>query len=156
MTDRQCVEAMFFLILFKSIVTSSEVETEGNAKCVAYLDAALWDVLRRHDERKRQALYRRAERVHNAAMDPDRKGGLRLDKAGMIGVYLLQSVLRCGYLELEEGSQVAVAIGAIMEEIASSFEEQRLDASARKAAAKMLAALQADGYFLGVEFEVAA
>ena len=69
----------------------------------------------------------------------------------MIGYYMLQSVLACGYLELEEGSKIAVAINSILEEI--DFSEQKIDASARKQAAKMLTHLQADGFFGGVVFE---
>jgi hypothetical protein len=156
MTDRQRVEALFFPLLFKSIIKSSSETTDGNAKAVEYLDEGMQEVLRIADDRKRAAIWRRVLRVHDAVLDPDRKGGIKLEKAGLIGFYLLQAVLSAGYLELEEGSRVAVAIGAVIEALGAAFLESRLDASAKKQARKMLEQLRGQGYFDGVTFEMEA
>jgi hypothetical protein len=158
MTDRQRVEAIFFLLLFKSVVESSRVDeaaSEGNKKCVSYLDEGLWDVVKRAGaDQKQRTLYRRAERLHNAVMRPHREGGIRLDKAAAVGFYLLQAVLREGYLELEEGGKTAVAIQAVVDEVGYVFSEEKLDASARKQARQMLSHLQDEGYYEGVSMEV--
>jgi hypothetical protein len=151
--DRQRVEALFFPLLFKSVVTSSGEATEGNAQCVAYLDEAMREVMRDLDDRRKASIWRRVVRVHDAVMEPGRKGGLGVEKAGMIGFYLLNAVLASGYLELEEGSRVAVAVNAVVEALGDAFSQQALDASARKQAAKMLRQLQDGGFFEGVEMQ---
>ncbi|MCX7898506.1 MAG: hypothetical protein N2444_00185 [Methylocystis sp.] len=150
MTDRQRVEALFFPVIFRSIIKSSEVQTDGNAKCLAYIEEGIREVLDRVDDRKKAALWRRVIRAHDAALDPEREGGVTIEKAGMIGFYMLSAILEDGYLELEAGSKMAVAIEAILEALAPGFSEARLDASARKQAAKTLRLLQREGYFEGV------
>lgn len=55
MNDRQAIEALFFPLLFKSVVKSSSVETDGNAKCVEYLDAGMREVLDQFEDRKKAA-----------------------------------------------------------------------------------------------------
>jgi hypothetical protein len=153
MTDRQRVEALFFILVFKSILESAGQRDAGYDTCIRALDAAAATILRREDQKRRAALMRRVMRLHDAATDPNRKDGVSVLKIGMTIYYVLQAVLGSGYLELEEGSDLARAISAIIENFDDAFGEKKLDASAQKQARKMLETLQREGYFHGVEFQ---
>lgn len=154
MNDRQRVEALIFTTIFLNVLDCGvdDPNSDEARKCRAYLVEAREEVLRGMDERRRAAILRRTTRLHDAVMDPHRKEGMRVDKAGMIAYYALQAVLESGYLELCEGTKLAVALNAIVEGLADGFAEDRLDSSAQKQAMKMLRHMQMDGYFDGVEF----
>lgn len=153
MNDRQRVEALFFPLVFKSILESGATRDENFDACRGYLDAAIAEIIGRLDDRRRAQIMRRTVRLHDAAMGVDRDGGVRVDKAALVAFYALRRVLECGYLELEDGSGLAGAITSIVDAFDDAFSETRLDASARKQAAKMLGHLQREGYFAGVTFE---
>lgn len=153
LNDRQSVESLFFTLAFKSALESAGRRDDGYDACIRALDAAAAEVLKPHDMSKRAKLVRRVLRLHDAVFEPTRKGGVRVDKIALEAYYMLQPVLEAGYLELVEGSPLAVAIGAILDAFADAFAEDRLDASARKQAAKAMAKLQADGMFVGVTME---
>jgi hypothetical protein len=150
--DRQRVESLFFPMLFKSILESGGRRDEGFEQCRRAIDAASAEILRTLDHKHRASIMRRTYRAHDGAMQPERQGGLSVEKAGMIGFYLLNAILGSGYLELAEDSKVAIAINAVIEAL-TGFSESPLDASARKQAAKALQQLQRDGYFAGVTME---
>jgi hypothetical protein len=153
MNDRQRVEALFFPMLFKSILESGGKRDEGFQQCVTAIDAASAEILRPLDLKRRASIMRRTYRTHDGAMQPDREGGVTVEKTTLVGYHLLQAVLASGFLELEEGAPLAAAISAIVNAFADSFNEHRLDASARKQAAKMLRQLQDGGFFEGVEMQ---
>jgi hypothetical protein len=154
--DRQRTEALFFPLVFKSILESAGRRDAGYDLCIKALDAAAAEILRREDLPKRAQIMRRVLRLHDTATEVNRKGGVSVLKTGMVTYYVLQAVLRDGFLELVEGSDLAVAISKIIEAFADAFEETRLDASAQKQAARMLGILQREGYFYGVAIERAA
>lgn len=151
MNDRQRVEALFFPLVFKSVLESGAERDEGFEACRRNLDAAIIEIIGKLDDRRKVQIMRRTVRVLDAAMQVNREGGLRLDKGALQAFYVLRAVLDSGYLELEAGSGLAVAIMAIVDAFEDAFAEARLDASARKQAAKMLAFLQREGFFVGVE-----
>jgi hypothetical protein len=153
MTDRQRIEQLFFPLVFKSILESAGQRDAGYDACIRALDAAAATILRREDQKRRAALMRRVMRLHDTATEPDRKGGVSILKIGMTIYYVLQAVLRSGYLELEEGSDLARAISAIIENFDDAFGEKKLDASAQKQARRMMEVLNREGYFHGVEFQ---
>lgn len=153
MNDRQRVELMLFPLLFKSVLETAAKRDAGYEACRQALDTAMIEATNGLLDCKRAAIGRRAVRVHDAITEPDRKGGVRADKIALCGFYLVNTILDSGYLELEEGSPLAVAINAIVEAFGEAFAETALDASAQKHARKMLARLRSYGYFEGVEFE---
>jgi hypothetical protein len=154
MNDRQRVEALFFPLVMKSILESAGQRDAGYDACIRALDAAAATILRREDQKRRASLMRRVMRLHDTATDPNRKDGVSVLKIGMTIYYVLQAVLGSGYLELEEGSDLARAISAIIENFDDAFGEKKLDASAHKQARKMLATLHREGYFQGVSFQM--
>lgn len=150
LTDARATEALFFPMVFKSILEAGGKRDEGYEACLRAIDAAAAEILRHHDMKRRGALFRRVTRLCDQVFEPGRKGGVRVDKVALEAYYLLQATLETGYLELEEGSALAVAIGAILDAFAEAFAEERLNASARKHASKALEGLQREGYFSGV------
>ncbi|MCC3246729.1 hypothetical protein LG047_15620 [Methylocystis sp. WRRC1] len=155
MNDRQRTEALFFPTMLLNIIDCgvTDQEAEDFKRCRAYLIEANEETLRGCDDKRRRQLMRRVVRLHDALTEEYREHEARVDKVGLMVVYVLQAVLAADYLVLEEGSRLSVAIGAIIEGLGDAFSESRLDASARKHAAKMLAQLQREGYFAGVIFE---
>lgn len=62
--------------------------------------------------------------------------------------YFLKDLTDSGYLELWEGSPVAEAAAIYIPAIEHVFAEDRLDASAQKAARRILGKLQERGYYV--------
>lgn len=90
-------------------------------------------------------LSRQIDRVHAQVMDEyDQQ---RADKVATAIYYFLKELTDTGYLELWEGSPVAEAAGIYLPMIEHVFEEQKLDASAQKAARRIIAKLQERGYY---------
>lgn len=151
MNDRQRVEALFFPLLFKSILESGAKRDGDYEACRQALDSAMIEVLARLDDKRKASIMRRLYRTVDGVAQPDRKGGVTVEKTALTGYYLIQTVLESGYLELTDGSLLATAILAIVDAFRESFDEKPLDASARKQAGKMLRDLQERGLFQGVE-----
>lgn len=152
MNDRQRTEALLFPVWLLNILHCgvNDKSTDDYKRCTEILGAATEEALKGCDERKRAALLRRVARVHNAITEDYRRNDVHVDKIGLIALYTLQAILEADYLVLEEGSPLSTAINAIIEALADAFTEQRLDASARKHAGKLLCQLQDEGYFWGV------
>lgn len=85
------------------------------------------------------------DRMHRHAMDEyDQQ---RADKVAAAVFYFLKDLTDSGYLDLHEGSPVAEAASIYIPAIEHVFGEARLDASAQKAARRILMKLQARGYY---------
>jgi hypothetical protein len=85
------------------------------------------------------------DRLHVQAMGE--YDGQRADKVAAAVFYFLKALTDSGYLELWEGSPVAQAAAIYTPAIEHVFGEGRLDASAQKAARRILDKLQARGYY---------
>lgn len=147
LNDRQRVELLLFPLLLKSILESGARRDAHYETCAQILDGAMIEIIGRLDDQRRKQIMRRTVRVHDDITDVTRKGGARVDKVALTVFYAMQKLLDAGALELDEGSDLSEAIHAIIHAFADAFEEARLDASARKHAAKMIERLQALGYF---------
>lgn len=71
----------------------------------------------------------------------------RADKVAAAIYYFLKDLTDSGYLELWEGSAMAEAAGIFLPMIEHVFEEEKLDASAQKQAARIMKRLQEKGYY---------
>lgn len=154
LTDLRRVEIALFPAWLVNILdcgVSPERRDEDFEKCRGILVAARDEALRGCDDRKQNQILRRVSRVHNALTAEYRRSQARVDKVALICLYALQAVLDADYLELVDGSPLSDAIGAVIEGLDGAFAEARLDASARKQAVKLLAQLQREGYFSGVQ-----
>lgn len=157
MNDRQRAEAIFFPIFFQQVLRCgvNDKGSEDYRACMLQLQQAIDAALKGCDERRYANLMRRAIRAHNEVTEVYRRENVRVEKMGLMALYCLQAVLDADYLVLEEGSDLAEAINAIVRGLADAFSEEKLDASAQKQAAKMLGHLQQLGYFYGVRREAA-
>lgn len=148
MNDRQRVEAILFPVFFQQILRcgASDQKSDEFRTCFLQLQQAIDLTLKGCDERKTGNLMRRAIRLHNEITTPYR-GKVGAEKVGLVALYTLQNILAEDYLELEEGSDLAEAIAAIIRGLDHAFAKPTLDASAQKQAAKMLRELQTRGYY---------
>lgn len=156
MNDRQRVEAALFPSWFINILScgvSPDERDDDYYRCQRILATAVSEALRGCDEQKSNQILRRVSRVHNAVTDDYRRNDVSVIKIGLIALYALEAVLSADYLELTEGSPLALAIDAIIEALSASFAEPRLDASARKHAGKVLSHLKSLGYFESVTLQ---
>lgn len=156
MNDRQRTEAVFFPLWMMNVMhTGAANREEEDFKVVwGYLNNAVAEVLRGCDAKKTAYIIRRATRLHDRVMADFIKGSTRSDKVGLIMAYVLQAALECDYLVLDEGSELAEAANAILFGLREAKAKQKVDASARKQAARTLQALKDEGYFLGVDMPV--
>lgn len=157
MNDRQRVEAIFFPVFFQQVLRCgvNDKGSDDYRACMLQLQQAIDAALVGCDEKRVGNLMRRVIRVHNDVTEPYRRENVRVEKMGLMALYCLQMVLDADYLVLEEGSDLAEAINAIMRGLADAFKEEKLDASAQKQAGRMLSHLQQLGYFDGVRREAA-
>jgi hypothetical protein len=123
-------------------------EAEGLAeiaKLRALLKVACFEPLNGLNRNAALILSRQIDRVHAQVMDEyDQQ---RADKVATAIYYFLKELTDSGYLELWEGSPVAQAVAIYLPMIEHVFEEQKLDASAQKAARRIIAKLQERGYY---------
>lgn len=152
LTDRQRTEAIFFPLTMMNIMEcGAQNKEEEDFKVVRqYLLDACDEVLRGCDDRKSIYIIRRATRMHDRAMRDMIKGDTRTDKAGLVVMLILQAALESDYLVLHEGSQLSIAVNAILAGLQEAMSQERLLASARKQAVKVLRSIQDEGYFGGV------
>lgn len=158
LTDSRRVELLIFPTVFLNVLECgvADKEAEDYKRCGQCLVDANREILAGLDQRRYDAIQRRVIRLHDALTAPYRVNGARVDKTAMTFLYALQSVLDADYLVLHEGSQLARAINAIIEAIQDAFGEPRLEASARKQAAKVIEHMQRLGLFNGIKMEKAA
>jgi hypothetical protein len=154
LTDRKRIEILLWPLFFGNIIECGvNDKDEEYHRCQSYLDKACSEALKGCDDKRKASLRRRAARVHNWITEDYRKNNVAVDKIGLVAFYTMNAILKNGYLELEEGTELAVALDAIVVALNHAFAEERLDASARKHAAKMLNLLQSMDYFPGVVFK---
>ena len=156
LTDRRRTEILLFPVWLLNVVecgVSPDKRDDDFYRCKRILAEAVAEALRGCCDTKANSLLRRVYRLHNALTEDYRRNGAHVDKIGLIALYTLQAVLEDGYLELVEGTPLSAAIHAIIEALSDAFAEARLDASAKKHAAKVIAHLQRDGYFSGVHIQ---
>lgn len=158
LTDRQRVEMALLPNIMLHVVVAgvNDPEHDDAKEMVRLLNAAANDVVADLTERERLKLMRRTIRVHDEVMGPFEAEGMRTDKAGLILFYLLSAIVESEYFVIGAESELSRAIDLFLPAIEHAAEIDRLDASARKAARKLLRDLQARGFFCGVAMPAAA
>lgn len=151
-SDHQRVEFLFFPQMLYSIVNSGTIDKSHPdfARCNRHILAARDAALHGCDDRRRGNLLRRVHRLDRNVMQHWVGGEIRCDKVGLMVWDVLQAVLDQEYLVLHEGSDVAEALTILTPILEHALEIETLRKSAEKQAPKLLARLQAEGYFLGV------
>jgi hypothetical protein len=112
-------------------------------------------------KKKELQIMKRTERLHAEIVEPYIDAGAQVKKVGLIAFHLLQAMVLSEYLVVGEDSSMGKALevmlpalspweGSTPKEVAD-FEA--VNASAQKQSKKILAALQKQGYYVGVAFE---
>jgi valyl-tRNA synthetase len=140
---------MMFAITVQEVFGFEEnKEAEGLAEIArlrALLKVACFEPLNGLNHKAALILSRQIDRVHAQVMaEYDQH---RADKVATAIYYFLKELTDSGYLELWEGSPVAEAAAIYLPMIEHVFEEQKLDASAQKAARRIMQKLQERGYY---------
>jgi hypothetical protein len=140
---------MMFAITVQDVFGFEEgKQAEGLAEIArlrTLLKAACFEPLNGLSRNAALVLSRQIDRVHAQVMEEyDQQ---RADKVATAIYYFLKELTDSGYLELWEGSPVAEAAAIYLPMIEHVFEEQKLDASAQKAARRIIAKLQERGYY---------
>jgi hypothetical protein len=152
LSDRHRVELLLLPMIAQSVVKAGATHPGDPTviQAVNHFAAAIQEVVAGVDDKKRYSLLRRASRLHNAAAQPHVEAKVRVDKVGLMLFYLLNWSVECGYLVLHDGTPMAKGLDLLLPALEHAANISKLDASAQKAAVKLLTTLQADGFFQGV------
>ena len=153
MSDRQRVELMLLPMIAQSVVKFG-ADNPNDPTAIAAVDhfaAAIHEVVANLPTKKRYSLLRRASFLHNSVIRPHREAGGRVDKVGLMLYYILQWSIQSGYLVLHDGTPMAMGLDLLLPALTFSANVAKLDASAHKAATKLLATLQEERFFQGVQ-----
>ena len=153
MSDRQRVELMLLPMLAQSVIKFG-ADDPNDPTAIAAVDhfaAAIHEVVANLPTKKRYSLLRRASFLHNSVIQPHREAGGRVDKVGLMLYYILQWSIQSGYLVLHDGTPMAMGLDLLLPALTFSANVAKLDASAHKAATKLLATLQEERFFQGVQ-----
>lgn len=154
-SDRQRVEIMLLPVLAYAVVQAGaeDPKSELVKEACDSFQSAVVEAIRLTDDKKKRNLSRRVLRLSEEVIDPYAKEGGRVDKVGLILYNLLNWILNSGYLELHSGSNMDKGLELLLPGLERAAGQERLSRSARRAAEKILKALQAQGYFESVTIQ---
>lgn len=152
-SDRQRAELMLLPMIAQSVIKcgAAEPDAPDAIEAINHFAAAMQEALVGADEKKRYQLIRRTMRLHHTVTKPYSGEGSRVDKVGLMLYYLTNWAIGCGYLVIGDDTPMAKGMDLLLPGLEHAANIAKLDASAQKAAGKLLASLQAEGYFIGVE-----
>jgi hypothetical protein len=137
------------------IKDGTDMETDESKALTALFLEAEKDVTSSLVEKKKQAILRRSWRIHDDIVKPFKDEKASVAKFALIIFYVLDKLREQGFFHLVEGSPLDVAIEAILHPDGTVVEYaniKKIDDSARKAAAKVLAQLQANDLYAGASW----
>lgn len=154
-SDRTIIEQLLPVRLFSVVIAEGIDQPDGDdaITLLSWLAQAQEDVLIGVEPRKAESLVRRSRRAVEIAKKPFVDSGAAVAKFGLCIFYLLDCLRQNGSFGLVDDSPLDNAVTAILspEGTVTEFANiPKVDASAQKAARKMLEALQGEGYFRGV------
>jgi hypothetical protein len=154
-TDTQRVERLLLPHIMLGVLHSgvNDRQSPDCIRCNGHLVDASLVAVEGLTEKKRNSLIKRMIRLHDGLLEPYRKNGARVDKVGLITYYILKAVTDTGYMEIVADSAMDKAMAIMLPALTPSAQIERLDASAQRAARKLLTQMQEQGYFKGVVME---
>lgn len=157
-SDRQVAEDLLPVLLFHSVVYYGINDPESDeAKTLFRLfEEAQAEALAGLSPKKAASLLRRAYRMHEDLINPYKAAETAVAKFALVVYYVLDKIRENGLLNLVEGSPFDEAVTALLspEGTITQFANiNKIDISAQKQARKMLASLQANGFYRGAIWE---
>ena len=152
LSDRQRIETLLLPIMCQSVVKSGagDPSAPDAVACSNHFGKAIEEGVSGLDEKKKYSLLRRALRLHELVTAPYTKHGARVDKVGLMVFYVLKWATDAEYLILHDGSAMSQGLDILLPALEHAAEIEALSNSAKKAAGKMLAQLQREGFFQNV------
>lgn len=156
-SDRQIVQELLPVRLFAVVIAEGINDPNGDdaRELLALLKQAQEEALAGLAPSKADAIVRRAKRAVDVAKKPFVDANAAVAKFGLVVFYLLDFLRQGGAFGLVDDSPLDTAVSAILapEGTITEFANiEKIDASAKKQARRMLAELQADGYFQGYQW----
>jgi hypothetical protein len=156
-SDRQIIQDLLPVRLFAVVIAEGIDKPDGDdaQQLLAWLRQAQEEVIAALPPRKADALLRRVRRAVDVAKEPFVEANAAVAKFGLCVFYLLDCLRSGGAFGVVDGSAFDLATSAILSPDGTVTELaniEKVDASAKKQARKMLADLQAEGYFRGYQW----
>jgi hypothetical protein len=129
------------------IVAGANARDEQFDECTRLLKAGVVELLSDLPHKKAQKIHQRTKRLHGAVSAPYTREGMEVSKFGLVVFYWLKGLVESGYLVFASGSAIDRAIAIYIPAIEHAAQIAAVDQSAQKQARKLMAALQAAGYF---------
>jgi hypothetical protein len=154
-TDREIIQELLPVRLFGAVVLHGIDDPNGEVakQLMLWLTEAEDDIIKSATPGKRDALRRRAWRLHDVILKPFKESETHVAKFALIVFHMLAHIRDCGMLHFEEGGPLDQAISAVLSDEGTVVEfanKPKVDESAHKQARKMFAIVQAEGYYRGV------
>lgn len=146
-----CLPAQMMLACAIVGIPKKDQETEDFKTFKQNLLQAGWEPVEDLDYKKQQNVLRRVVRLHQSIPDQvigDDHGNI--PKLALVQFHLIRFIIEDGYLQYEEDGIFHRAVLTFMEALQHHAAEERFNASAIKAAKKLLRRLQSEGYYRGV------
>lgn len=151
LTDRQCTEQLLLLEMLISIIVdgaSNRLEA-ATVEAATLLHLAIVETVAPFPVERRLKLHARSQKLNRRIGGAHRVLGQPVAAFGLAVYVLLRWVTDVDYLVIHEGSDLERALDALLPALEPAASIESL-VRARRAAAAMLADMQAENLFLGV------
>ena len=157
-SDRHITESLIPVRLFWSILWHGldDRQSEDGKALLALIGQAERDAVSGLDSKRSEKLIRRSLRINACLVKPFQEAQAHVAKFGLVAYYTLRRLVEAGAVHIADGSALDQVSEALLSDEGTLVEFaniDRVDASAKKQARRMLAALQEEGLFKGVAWE---
>lgn len=146
-----CLPAQMMLACAIAGISEENQQTDDFKSFKKDLIEAGWEPVEDLDPKKQGNVLRRVLRLHESIPKQiigDDYGNI--PKLALVQFHLIRFIIEDGYLQYEEDGIFHRAVLTFMEALQHHAAEERFNASAIKAAKKLLRRLQSEGYYRGV------
>jgi hypothetical protein len=156
LSDRQRVElALPAHVMMGVVIAGVEDQDDDYRRCVTLLRTAAREPVADLDARKERKIQQRVRRLHHDVVRPYSGEGEDVGKFGLIVFFWIAAMVETSYFVFAAGSAIDEALKLYIGAIEHKAREPRVVASAQKQARKMIARLQALGFYQGLQLPTA-
>lgn len=156
LSDRQRVElALPAHVMMGVIIAGVEEEDDDYRRCLALLRTAAREPVASLSDRNARKIQQRVRRLHHDVVRPYAGDGQDVGKFGLIVFFWIKAMVETSYFVFAAGSAIDEALKLYIGAIEHKASEPRVVASAQKQARKMIARLQALGFYPGLPLPAA-
>lgn len=157
-SDRHITEELVPVRLFGSILWYGLPNHTDNENIIllSWVRQAEAAVIAGLDQKRATKVIRRSWRVNDAVIKPYKEAEAHVAKFGLVAYYVLRRLIDAGAITIVDDTPLDWIQAALLSDDGTLVEFaniERVDASAQKAARKMLATIQGEGLFPEVVWE---